>query len=495
MTRKIFFSSFVLFLLSDSFIVASEHVINNEDLLEPRFYLQSNTIVPPQQGKCHHEKRHKCKGPTGPTGPRGHRGSTGATGAAGATGATGAQGITGATGATGTFLGAAWGLTGNAGTNSGNAGSSTAGVNFVGTTDAENLEVRLNSSTTTFFRFTQDGALEFINPNSNTFLGLSAGLGNMAEENVAIGSSSLSGNNSGGSNTAVGSSTMLLNQGGSQNCAFGQSALLFNRSGGNNVALGYFSLRANQNSDSTAVGANSLQSNFEGQQNTAVGSQTLIVNASGSSNTCMGYQSMRSDISGSQNTAMGAQTLVTNITGSDITCIGYGADVSVDGLNNASAFGSGAIATASNQVIIGNSNVTLIGGFANWSNLSDGNYKKAVRENVSGLAFIKKLRPVTYQLDMDKLSVLMNVSKKDRFKGSLKQNETVKTGLIAQEVELAALEVGYDFDGVIKPQNENDHYRLSYSSFVVPLIKAIQEQQIMIENLQEEIEKLKKEYQ
>lgn len=415
-------------------------------------------------------------------------GSRGATGATGATGPKGATGATGPTGATGTFVGSAWGLTGNANTVSGSAGSSSAGVNFIGTTDTENLEVRLNNSTTTFFRFTQDGVLEFVNPNSNTFLGLSAGLGNTAGDNVAIGKSALSGNNSGGSNTAVGSSTLLLNEGGSQNCAFGQSALLFNRSGGNNVAIGYFSLRSNQNSDSTAIGTNSLQSNFEGERNTAVGSQTLVVNASGSGNTCVGYQSMQNDISGNQNTAIGAQTLTTNITGTNITCLGYGANVSIDGLNNASAFGNGAIVTASNQIVIGNTDVTAIGGFVNWSNFSDGRYKIAVEENVSGLSFIKKLRPVTYKLDIDKLATIHRKQKKSQ-KGN--SNQFVQTGLIAQEVELAALEVGYDFDGVVKPQSENDYYRLSYSSFVAPLIKAVQEQQAMIEALQKEVEALK----
>ncbi len=433
--------------------------------------------------KCKHrcKRKHKCKGATGATGPRGPTGPTGATGP---------------TGPTGTFSGSAWESTGNTGTISGTAGSSTTGVNFIGTTDAENLEVRLSNSTSTFFRFTQDGALKFINPNSNTFLGLSAGLGNTASQNVAVGNSALSGNNSGGSNTAVGSSTLLLNESGSQNCALGQSALLFNRSGNNNVGVGYFSLRSNQNSDSTAVGTNALQSNFEGEQNTAIGSQSLILNASGSSNTCVGYQAMHNDVSGSQNTAIGAQTLTANISGSNITCVGYGADVSTDGLSNASAFGNGAIVTASNQIVIGNSNITSIGGFANWSNFSDGNYKIAVQENVSGLAFIKKLRPITYQLDIDKIAALTHTSKTGHSKlHKYNQGQTIKTGLIAQEVELAALDVGYDFDGVVKPQNENDHYRLSYSSFVVPLIKAVQEQQAMIEALQKEIEMLKSEQQ
>ena len=423
------------------------------------------------------------KGKDGRRGPRGHRGSQGPAGE---------NGLAGATGPTGTFSGSAWETTGNSATISGTAGSSTPGYNFIGTTNAQNLEVRLNNSSGTFFRFTRDGVLEFINPNSNTILGLSAGLGNTGGANVAIGNSALSGNNNGGSNTAVGSSTLLLNESGSQNCALGHSSLLFNRSGGNNVAIGYFSLRSNQNSDSTAVGANALQSNFEGEQNTAIGSQALAVNSSGSNNTCVGYQAMHNDVSGNQNTAIGAETLATNISGSSITCVGYGADVSIDGLTNSSAFGNGAIVTASNQIVIGNSDVTSIGGFANWSNFSDGTYKIAVQENVPGLAFIKKLRPVTYQLDMDKVGTLMRTSKKSLSPvNESNQGQILKTGLIAQEVEHAALEVGYDFDGVVKPQNENDHYRVCYSSFVAPLIKAVQEQQAMIEALQKEVEALK----
>ena len=470
-TKKYFFS--ISLLCSASFLLSVEETTMWRNVPEP-FALVSDAFQNLKKCKNHHKKKHKCScvpGPQGPIGPAGPPGPTGPTGPAG------------------TFTGSAWGLTGNSGTISGPAGSSTAGINFIGTTDAENLEVRLNNSSSTFFRFTQEGALEFINANSNTFLGLSAGLGNTAGENVAIGNSALSSNNSGGSNTAVGSSTLLLNETGSQNCAFGQSALLFNRSGNNNVGLGYFALRSNQNSDSTAIGTNALQSNFEGQQNTAIGSQALAINASGSSNTCVGYQTMLNDIAGEQNTAIGAQALGTNITGSNITCVGYGADVAIDGLSNASAFGNGAIVNASNQIVIGNTNVVSIGGFANWSNLSDGKFKIAIQENVPGLAFIKKLRPITYQIDLEKL--ICHHKKYPATTKEFKQVPAVKTGLIAQEVELAAYEAGYDFDGVIKPQNENDHYRLSYSSFVMPLIKAVQEQQVLIEALQKEIEMLK----
>lgn len=73
------------------------------------------------------------------------------------------------------------------------------------------------------------------------------------------------------------------------------------------------------------------------------------------------------------------------------------------------------------------------------------------------------------------------------------------TGFVAQEVEKAAKETGYDFSGVQRPSNPNKLYSIRYSEFVVPLVKAVQEQQTQIEELkkmillqQQEIEKLKK---
>ena len=51
-------------------------------------------------------------------------------------------------------------------------------------------------------------------------------------------------------------------------------------------------------------------------------------------------------------------------------------------------------------------------------------------------------------------------------------------------MDLSANNVGYDFHGVDKPKNENSHYGLRYTEFVVPLVKATQEQQEVIENLE-----------
>ena len=63
----------------------------------------------------------------------------------------------------------------------------------------------------------------------------------------------------------------------------------------------------------------------------------------------------------------------------------------------------------------------------------------------------------------------------------LASSSIVRTGFIAQEVEAAAQKIGFDFDGVSTPQNETDLYGIRYAEFVVPLVKAIQEQQEMIE--------------
>ena len=49
----------------------------------------------------------------------------------------------------------------------------------------------------------------------------------------------------------------------------------------------------------------------------------------------------------------------------------------------------------------------------------------------------------------------------------------------------------FNFSGVVPPQNDKDHYSLRYAEFVVPLVKAVQEQQEMIKQLQEEVARLK----
>jgi hypothetical protein len=56
------------------------------------------------------------------------------------------------------------------------------------------------------------------------------------------------------------------------------------------------------------------------------------------------------------------------------------------------------------------------------------------------------------------------------------------TGFIAQEVEKAANSIGFDFSGVDKSEEAAGAPQgLRYASFVVPLVKAVQEQQGIID--------------
>lgn len=148
----------------------------------------------------------------------------------------------------------------------------------------------------------------------------------------------------------------------------------------------------------------------------------------------------------------------------------------LQGLNNSTALGSSADVTASNQVRIGNAAVSSIGGYAGWTNLSDGRFKSDVKEDVPGLDFITKLRPVTYHLDMDNIAKFLNRPDSLRLKDAeAAKGAMLQTGFVAQEVEEAAREAGYDFSGVDRPKSENDFYGLRYAEFTVPLVKAVQE--------------------
>jgi hypothetical protein len=65
------------------------------------------------------------------------------------------------------------------------------------------------------------------------------------------------------------------------------------------------------------------------------------------------------------------------------------------------------------------------------------------------------------------------------------------TGFLAQEVETAAKKCDFEFSGVVKPQNDHSPYMLSYGEFVVPLVRAVQEQQAQIEQLRNAVAQLK----
>ncbi len=324
--------------------------------------------------------------------------------------------------------------------------------------------------------------------NYNTVMGYQALKQNTTSyNNTVMGALAMWVDSSGYNNTAIGASSLNSNRSGNYNTATGAQSLLGNTTGANNTAVGFAALESNNANNNTAMGADAMLENSTGTQNTANGAVALYGNQSGSNNTASGYFAMYYSY-GSENTAMGAYALQDNTYGHGNTAVGFLAQFGYGNDSNTTVIGYNASTPINNSVVLGNTDVTSIGGYASWSNLSDGRFKKDIQQNVPGLSFIMKLRPVTYHYDMQKLESFIGTPDSLRLKGAEGLKEKIQySGFIAQDVEKAANEIGYDFSGVKKPENEKDHYSLAYGEFTVPLVKAVQEQQDTIQTLKKQI--------
>jgi hypothetical protein len=341
------------------------------------------------------------------------------------------------------------------------------------------------------------GENDNLSNNVNVFIGQNAGnLNSSGTNNVAIGAEALLGNTNGYENVAIGGASLWLNGSGHANVSIGMFSSSNNTGGSFNTALGYGTYKAFANSNyNTAIGYNAL------------GDLELIPWGlgyySGDRLTAVGYESLFNNQDGIRNTGVGYKALYENKSGSNNTAIGNDCGPSATNLSNTGAFGSGAVPTSSNRIHIGNTSISWIGGQVGWSTYSDARFKTNVQENVAGLDFIMLLKPVTYQWDIEQLDEFVGTPSElyedENMVSALEEQKLkVYAGFLAQEVEQAAQLAGFNFSGVQTPENENSPYSLRYAEFVVPLVKAIQEQQAQIDELmnnnkqlQQEIDQLK----
>ena len=373
--------------------------------------------------------------------------------------------------------------------------------------------------------------------------------------NTANGAYALYTNSSGVANTASGYNSLYNNTTGSTNTANGSYALLNNTEGNYNTATGSYALwKDSAGSANTANGYQALFSNYSGIENVAVGSYALYSNRVGWSNTAVGVRALEHNLHvfaiiyyevGSHNTAFGYEALRMNYEGSDNVAIGYRAlsnadyvvDYTVVGSQagifnadryshnpvnntyvgayadqtgpdyyaNATAIGYNAIVDASNKVRIGDANVTVVESAAGSWTVSDGRFKNNITEDVKGLEFIKRLRPVSYNFDVNRFDEFLmqhfpdSIKAKRRLAVNTKRRLAVNTeittklsdirqsGFVAQDVAEAARQSGYHFNGVHAPETPTDNWSLSYEKMVVPLVKALQEQQAIIEEQNKKI--------
>lgn len=183
-------------------------------------------------------------------------------------------------------------------------------------------------------------------------------------DNISIGYTSLYNNTIGTHNIAIGSSTLSLNTTGNNNIGNGFNSLYSNTSGSNNISFGNSSLYKNTTGNSNyASGSNSLYNNINGSDNISFGNSSLYNNVSGSKNISIGTLSLSSNVGGVNNVALGYQAGYNSSTGITSgncnTYIGYNSTSSVNNITNSTALGNGATITASNQMVFGNSSITV----------------------------------------------------------------------------------------------------------------------------------------
>ena len=229
---------------------------------------------------------------------------------------------------------------------------------------------------------------------------------------------------------------------------------------------------------------------FGSENNISTGSYALNSNTTGVNNTAIGVNALSSNTTGSFNTALGTGSLSNLLTGGSNSTIGYNTQASSATATNQTIIGFEATGQADNSVVLGNDDVTAVymaedrgakiyageGDFSgdivtagNITVSSDIRLKKDIVNLPSTIDNIKSLRPVSY-------------SKKN----SLNSEEygSTEVGFIAQELQ----EVYPDM--VSEDESEDSLLSVSYLELIPVLIKAIQEQQVMIERQQKQIESL-----
>lgn len=101
----------------------------------------------------------------------------------------------------------------------------------------------------------------------------------------------------------------------------------------------------------------------------------------------------------------------------------------------------------------------------------------------------------SYEIVGDKYRIYRTVTRARKIETPYERVKTYSRthyGMIAQEVEQTISGIGKtntDFAGIIHNE-ENDIYGLRYGEFIAPLIKAVQEQQVMIDKLMKRVEEL-----
>ncbi len=209
---------------------------------------------------------------------------------------------------------------------------------------------------------------------------------------------------------------------------------------------------------SVAIGNGSLALTTKSQWDVHIGTATGCAYSNSSRNTSIGHHAGWKMVDGTDGATV-----------ADSTCLGANSSVS-----------------GSHQVQLGAS-TTQPYAYAALQIRSDERDKTDIRDTILGLDFINKLRPVDY-----KWNYREDYEDRDNSSEEFKRNR-YHHGLIAQEVEEIIKETGVDFGGYQDHTINGgcDVKSIGYDELIAPMIKAIQELNAKIKQLEDELNTIK----
>lgn len=339
-------------------------------------------------------------------------------------------------------------------------------------------------------KYTVDG-------HNNIFIGYQAGfsnisgalnlfIGNKAGYSLTDGNSNIFIGNEAGYNFTDGINNVFIgmeagrsvNTNVFNNLFVGNSAGRNNISGNYNTYLGIAAGYNGTGNENTMVGNTSGFGNT-GSQNTYVGSQSGIYSSSGARNVCIGYKS------GYRTTGSGNVFIGNCANNTNFSTVNY---------SNCVAIGDSLIVSASNQVRLGNNNVTSLycmGAYNSTTALAANLYVSStgqIMRNTSSLRYKKDITPL--EIDTKKIYKLNPVSYISINDG------THHFGLIAEEVAGIIPELA-DFaeEKDVIPGSNSDKLipdAVQYPLLSVLILKELQNHENTLQNQQKQIEDLNK---
>jgi hypothetical protein len=337
----------------------------------------------------------------------------------------------------------------------------------------------------------------------NTLIGGLAGDAlNTASNNVAVGMLALTSDTKGDHSVAIGTGALsaqnFTSATDTYNTAVGDSAGGAVTTGIYNTLIGGLAGDALTDADrNVALGYGALGACQLGSRNTAVGFYALEVanpsSAVNTQNTALGHSAGRHISTGTHNVCIGTDSgLATNLTtGSGNVVVGNFAHTSAYNSTYANGFGYD-INAESGYTTLGKAadDIRAAHGNVTWATVSDQRYKKDIVDSEAGLSFINALQPRTFKYkNLNELPETFNAY--DAESTEVFKNSNTNHGFIAQEVKAAI-----DADSSIKDgfrlwdDRDDGSQEVAEAALIPILVKAIQEQQALIESLTARIETL-----